>query len=147
MSPGPDFRGADRERCVSYFTLLWWSKNTLSTVTNDLCVVAGSSGGPLLPSPPAEKATACQDQTGKFGTGDGTKNRQWPPWQRRTNVWRSSTSPRTGDEATKKRRSYRQRGAISRAAELRERPGCEPLFERAFLRWPSHAALRRARRH
>src|SRR5262249_153946 len=23
MSPGPDFRGADRERCVSYFTLRW----------------------------------------------------------------------------------------------------------------------------
>ena len=33
MSPGPDFRGADRERCVSYFTLLWWSKNTLSAMT------------------------------------------------------------------------------------------------------------------
>src|SRR5262249_15023822 len=32
MSPGPDFRGADRERCVSYFTLLWWSKNTLSAM-------------------------------------------------------------------------------------------------------------------
>ena len=32
MPPGPDFRGADRERCVSYFTLLWWSKNTLSAM-------------------------------------------------------------------------------------------------------------------
>src|SRR5215472_11423454 len=49
MSPGPDFRGADRERCVSYFTLLWWSKNTLSAVANDLCVVVGSSGDPLPP--------------------------------------------------------------------------------------------------
>src|SRR5262245_11866958 len=71
MSPGPDFRGADRERCVSYFTLLWWSKNTLSTVANDLCVVVGSLGGPLPPSPPAEKATARQDQTGQASTGDG----------------------------------------------------------------------------
>src|SRR5262245_66148923 len=71
MSPGPDFRGADRERCVSYFTLLWWSKNTLSAVTNDLCVVVGSSGGPLPPSPPAEKATARQDQARQSGTGDG----------------------------------------------------------------------------
>src|SRR5262245_52041651 len=26
MSPGPDFRGADRERCVSYFTLRQLSK-------------------------------------------------------------------------------------------------------------------------
>jgi len=32
MSPGPDFRGADRERCVSYFTLLWWSKKALSAM-------------------------------------------------------------------------------------------------------------------
>src|SRR5215831_1300529 len=30
MSPGRDFRGVDRERCVSYFTLLWWSKKALS---------------------------------------------------------------------------------------------------------------------
>jgi len=32
MSPGPDFRGADRERCVSYFTLSWCSKNALSAM-------------------------------------------------------------------------------------------------------------------
>ena len=55
---------------MSYFTLLWWSKNTLSAVTNDLCVVVGSSGGPLLPPPPAEKATASKDQTGKASTSD-----------------------------------------------------------------------------
>ena len=71
MSPRPDFRGVDRERCVSYFTLLWWSKNTLSAVTNDLCVVVGSSGGPLLPSPPAEKATG--RQSGKAGAGIGDR--------------------------------------------------------------------------
>jgi hypothetical protein len=31
------------------------------------------SGDLLPPSPPAEKATARQDQTGKSGTGDGTR--------------------------------------------------------------------------
>ena len=32
---------------------------------------AGSSGDLLPPSPPAEKATASQDQAGQTGTGDG----------------------------------------------------------------------------
>jgi hypothetical protein len=59
MSPGPDFRGADRERCVSYFTLLWWSKNALSAMAGRRkrpvrCV--GCSGDLLPPSPPAEQA-------------------------------------------------------------------------------------------
>jgi len=33
---------------------------------------AGSSGDLLPPSPPAEKATASQDQAGQPGTRDGT---------------------------------------------------------------------------
>jgi len=45
----------------------------LSAVANDLCVVVGSSGGPLPPSPPSEKATARQDQAGKAGTGDWSR--------------------------------------------------------------------------
>src|SRR5262252_4976832 len=77
MSPGPDFRGPDRERCVIYFTLLWWSKNTLSAVANDLCVVVGSSGGFLSPSPPTKKSATCQDQAGEASTGDGTGDRTY----------------------------------------------------------------------
>src|SRR5262249_37905475 len=69
MSPGPDFRGADRERCVSYFTLLWWSKNTLSAMVGRRkrrmrCV--GCSGDLLPPSPPPEKASARQKQAGEY---------------------------------------------------------------------------------
>src|SRR5215813_8285724 len=76
MSPGPDFRGADRERCVSYFTLLWWSKNALSAMAGRRkrpvrCV--GSSGDLLPPSPPAEKATARQDQA----RNACSNNRSW----------------------------------------------------------------------
>jgi hypothetical protein len=33
------------------------------------------SGDLVPPSPPAEKAPACQDQAGKTSTGDGTGNR------------------------------------------------------------------------
>jgi hypothetical protein len=36
---------------------------------------AGSSGRLLPPSPPCEKATACQDQGRQPGTRDGTGNR------------------------------------------------------------------------
>jgi hypothetical protein len=38
---------------------------------------AGSSGDLLPPSPPAEKATARQDQTRKPSTDDGTGDRRW----------------------------------------------------------------------
>src|SRR5262245_54546581 len=41
-------------------------------------ICAGSSGDLLPPSPPAEKATACQDQTGQASTCDGAGNtRRW----------------------------------------------------------------------
>ena len=72
----------NRRNRLSYFTLLWWSKNTLSrwlAVANDLCVVVGSSGGPFSPSPPAEKATARQDQAGQASTHDGTGDCQESP--------------------------------------------------------------------
>src|SRR5438067_2095500 len=36
---------------------------------------AGCSGDLLTPSPPAEQATACQDQAGQPGTGDGAGHR------------------------------------------------------------------------
>src|SRR5262249_19389284 len=36
------------------------------------------SGDLLPPSPPFEKATACQDQTGKATTGDGERERRRP---------------------------------------------------------------------
>jgi hypothetical protein len=41
---------------------------------NDVWDCAGSSGDLLLPSPPAEKATARQDQAGKASTSDGAGN-------------------------------------------------------------------------
>src|SRR5690242_14686089 len=43
------------------------------------CVVAGSSGDLLPPSPPAEKATARQDQAGQSGTDNGTGHGQQSP--------------------------------------------------------------------
>jgi len=39
---------------------------------NEASLNAGCSGAVLPPSPPAEKATARQDQAGKARTGDGT---------------------------------------------------------------------------
>jgi hypothetical protein len=39
-----------------------------------LCVVPKSLGGLLPPSPPAEKASACQDQARQARTGDGTRD-------------------------------------------------------------------------
>src|SRR5437660_550030 len=44
----------------------------------DVCgLFAGTSGDFLPPSPPAEKATARQDQAGKASTGDGRGHRRW----------------------------------------------------------------------
>ena len=77
MSPGRDFRGVDRERCVSYFTLLWWSKNALSAMAGRRkrrVDCPETSGNLLPPSPPAEKATARQDQAGKASADDGGGN-------------------------------------------------------------------------
>ena len=41
---------------------------------NQINLWAGSSGDLLPPSPPAEKATARQDQAGQASTGDGARN-------------------------------------------------------------------------
>ena len=74
MSPGPDFRGVDRESCVSYFTLLWWSKNALWAMAGRRkrrVDCPETSGNLLPPSPPDEKATARQGQAGKASTSDG----------------------------------------------------------------------------
>ena len=95
-----DFESRNGGRCMSYFTLCWYPKNApifrnravvagahyCSSVKSQpspglaagafslLAVVgaAGSSGGLLPPSPPAEKATTRQDQAGKASTSDGT---------------------------------------------------------------------------
>jgi hypothetical protein len=78
MSPGPDVRGVDRERCVSYFTLLWWSKNALSAMAGRRkrrVDCPETSGNLLPPPPPPEKATARQDEAGQASTGDGARNR------------------------------------------------------------------------
>jgi hypothetical protein len=72
MSPGPNFRGADRERCVSYFTLLWWSKKALSamagrrkrpvrcsrTLRRSSAAVATSREGHRKPRPVAKSGEA-----------------------------------------------------------------------------------------
>src|SRR5262249_17576617 len=42
------------------------------TAANDVCGLRGSSGDFLTPSPPAEKATARQDQAGQPGADDRT---------------------------------------------------------------------------
>src|SRR5262249_55250044 len=80
MSPGPDFRGADWERCVSYFTLLWWSKNTLSAIAgaaNDVYVVSDAQAifcrrrhQPRRP-PPAKIRPGRPAPTTGPGTGAG----------------------------------------------------------------------------
>src|SRR5437660_12582975 len=38
---------------------------------------SGLSCDPLPPSPPAEKASACQDQAGQASAGDGSRHRRW----------------------------------------------------------------------
>src|SRR5262249_57337357 len=44
--------------------------------TAHYAVLAGSQGDFLPLSPPADKATACQDQAGKTSTGDGAGDRR-----------------------------------------------------------------------
>src|SRR5215470_7252017 len=47
----------------------------------------------------------------------------WGDRRDRANLWRKASSPGTGANATKKRRSYRQRGGISCAANGKTRYG------------------------
>jgi hypothetical protein len=51
------------------FTNRWLPQTT--------CALGRCSGGLLPPSPPAEKATACQDQAGQSSTRDGARDRGW----------------------------------------------------------------------
>src|SRR6516165_363567 len=50
----------------------------------------------------------------------------WGDRRDRANLWRKATSPGTGANATKKQRSYRQRGGISCAANGKTRYGSTP---------------------
>jgi len=80
MSPGPDFRGADRERCVSYFTLLWWSKKALSPM-------AGRRKRPVRCSRKLRRSSAAVATSrgghGSLRSGRAIQRRRWGRERRR----------------------------------------------------------------
>jgi hypothetical protein len=123
-----------------------------------MCGLCAASSGDLLPpSPPAEKATARQDQAGKASTGDGRGHvhRRWVEQGRlderadvslrRTGVTREREH--LGDLERRTREDTRQRHAVGsdRVAEDVLADHCPAAHERAAerVRCVTHQNLRR----